>query len=118
MDQNARRTGDVEDRHVPSFVEELRHTPVQEVFAGSVHTCALTRTGSVYAFGKHEYTGHGSNDLPDNGGANSDVLVYVFVFVFAVVFVSYDASIDWHLPPVFVLRCTNHPPSLNERINE
>ena len=51
--------GDVEDRHSPSFVEELAHTPVQEVFAGSVHTCVLTRTGSVYSFGKHEYTGHG-----------------------------------------------------------
>ena len=58
--------GDVEDRHSPSFVEELAHTPVQEVFAGSVHTCVLTRTGSVYSFGKHEYTGH---------GAAADVLV-------------------------------------------
>ena len=51
--------GDVEDRHSPSFVEELAHTPVQMGLAGSVHTCVLTRTGSVYSFGKHEYTGHG-----------------------------------------------------------
>ena len=72
----------MDDRHVPSFVEELRHTPVQEVFAGAVHTCALTRTGSVYAFGKHEYTGHGSSSDHDNGGSDRDVLLCVsFRFV-------------------------------------
>jgi len=49
----------VEDRHEPSLVEELLE-PVHEVFAGSVHTCVLTRSGQVYSFGKHEYTGHGS----------------------------------------------------------
>ena len=57
--------GDVDDRHSPSFVEDLAHTAVQQVFAGSVHTCVLTQTGQVYSFGKHEYTGHGdeSGDL-------------------------------------------------------
>ena len=51
--------GDVEDRHVPCHVEALEYTPIKEVFAGSVHTCVLTREGAVYSFGKHEYTGHG-----------------------------------------------------------
>lgn len=43
----------------PALVEELVHTPVKECFAGSVHTCVLTRLGQVYSFGKFEYTGHG-----------------------------------------------------------
>jgi hypothetical protein len=43
----------------PALVEELLHTPVKECFAGSVHTCVLTRLGQVYSFGKFEYTGHG-----------------------------------------------------------
>mmetsp|Transcript_10531 Transcript_10531/g.13670 ORF Transcript_10531/g.13670 Transcript_10531/m.13670 type:complete len:670 (-) Transcript_10531:485-2494(-) len=50
--------GDVEDRLRPCKVVALEHTPVKEVFAGSVHTCVLTILGSVYSFGKHEYTGH------------------------------------------------------------
>jgi len=50
--------GDVEDRLIPCKVVSLEHTPVKEVFAGSVHTCILTVLGSVYSFGKHEYTGH------------------------------------------------------------
>jgi len=54
--------GDVEDRHVPSHVEDLSLTPIQQVFAGSVHTCVLTRPGQVYSFGKHEYTGHGCTE--------------------------------------------------------
>lgn len=35
------------------------HSKVKEVYAGSVHSCVLTREGTVYSFGKHEYTGHG-----------------------------------------------------------
>jgi hypothetical protein len=31
------------------------------VYAGSVHTCVLTREGQLFSFGKHEYTGHGSD---------------------------------------------------------
>jgi len=54
--------GEAEDRNVPSHVEELMYTPVKHVFAGSVHTCVLTRAGTVYSFGKHEYTGHGSGE--------------------------------------------------------
>eukprot|EP00903_Cladosiphon_okamuranus_P005550 g5526.t1 len=53
--------GDVEDRHKPSRVEGL-HSKVKEVYAGSVHSCVLTREGTVYAFGKHEYTGHGEHE--------------------------------------------------------
>eukprot|EP00904_Undaria_pinnatifida_P009747 jgi/Undpi1/5902/HiC_scaffold_2.g01176.m1 len=53
--------GDVEDRHTPSRVEGL-HSKVKEVYAGSVHSCVLTRQGTVYAFGKHEYTGHGDKE--------------------------------------------------------
>ena len=30
---------------------------ITQIFAGSVHTCALTGTGEIYSFGKHEYTG-------------------------------------------------------------
>ena len=52
--------GDVEDRHAPALVGgSLRGQPVQEVYAGSVHTCVLTRGGRVFSFGKFEYTGHG-----------------------------------------------------------
>ena len=43
-------------------VEELVHTPIRQVFAGSVHTCVLTRAGHVFSFGKHEYTGHGCHE--------------------------------------------------------
>ena len=32
------------------------------MYAGSVHSCVLTREGTVYAFGKHEYTGHGDDE--------------------------------------------------------
>ncbi|CAM9609193.1 unnamed protein product, partial [Hapterophycus canaliculatus] len=53
--------GDVEDRHTPCRVEGL-HSKVKEVYAGSVHSCVLTREGTVYAFGKHEYTGHGEQE--------------------------------------------------------
>ncbi|CAM9947720.1 unnamed protein product [Ectocarpus sp. 13 AM-2016] len=53
--------GDVADRHTPSRVEGL-HSKVKEVYAGSVHSCVLTREGTVYAFGKHEYTGHGDHE--------------------------------------------------------
>lgn len=35
---------------------------MKEVYAGSVHSCVLTREGTVYAFGKHEYTGHGDHE--------------------------------------------------------
>lgn len=38
------------------------HSKVKEVYAGSVHSCVLTREGTVYSFGKHEYTGHGDWD--------------------------------------------------------
>lgn len=38
------------------------HSKVKEVYAGSVHSCVLTREGTVYAFGKHEYTGHGDQE--------------------------------------------------------
>jgi alpha-tubulin suppressor-like RCC1 family protein len=51
--------GDVEDRHSPARVVGLSDHPVHEVFAGSVHTCVLTRSGDVFSFGKFEYTGHG-----------------------------------------------------------
>ncbi len=50
--------GDTQDRHVPSKVMALGEK-VKQVFAGSVHTCALLDDGNVYSFGKHEYTGHG-----------------------------------------------------------
>lgn len=67
--------GDVEDRHVPTRVEELTHVPVKQVFAGSVHTCVLTRVGQVYSFGKHEYTGHGVCAVGSSSSLESDVLL-------------------------------------------
>jgi alpha-tubulin suppressor-like RCC1 family protein len=51
--------GDAVDRIVPHLVEALQDVRVVGVYAGSVHTCALTDTGDLYSFGKHEYTGHG-----------------------------------------------------------
>jgi alpha-tubulin suppressor-like RCC1 family protein len=57
------------------LVEELVHTPVKECFAGSVHTCVLTRLGQVYSFGKFEYTGHGR--------MGEDVLVRALVALYA-----------------------------------
>lgn len=46
----------------PNTRVEGLHSKVKEVFAGSVHSCVLTREGTVYAFGKHEYTGHGDHE--------------------------------------------------------
>uniref|UniRef100_A0A7S2HV15 RCC1-like domain-containing protein n=1 Tax=Octactis speculum TaxID=3111310 RepID=A0A7S2HV15_9STRA len=54
--------GDSEDRCIPSQVEDLSDIPIEQVFAGSVHTCVLSRTGHVYSCGKHEYTGHGATE--------------------------------------------------------
>ncbi|CAN0056753.1 unnamed protein product [Phaeothamnion confervicola] len=44
----------------PCHVEALQER-VKQVYAGSVHTCVLTRCGAVVSFGKHEYTGHGAD---------------------------------------------------------
>ncbi len=52
--------GDTQDRHVPTKVRALAGR-VKQVFAGSVHTCALLEDEHVYSFGKYEYTGHGSD---------------------------------------------------------
>ena len=52
-------SGDNTDRTSPILVEGLRKKKVCQVFAGSVHTCALTEDGEIYSFGKSEYTGHG-----------------------------------------------------------
>eukprot|EP00611_Tribonema_gayanum_P013137 TRINITY_DN2393_c1_g1_i2.p1 TRINITY_DN2393_c1_g1~~TRINITY_DN2393_c1_g1_i2.p1 ORF type:complete len:688 (-),score=224.31 TRINITY_DN2393_c1_g1_i2:641-2704(-) len=51
--------GNAQDKLLPTEVEAL-HGRVQLVYAGSVHTCALTTAGLVYSFGKFEYTGHGA----------------------------------------------------------
>ncbi|KAG5188998.1 regulator of chromosome condensation 1/beta-lactamase-inhibitor protein II [Tribonema minus] len=51
--------GSAQDKLLPTEVEAL-HGRVQLVYAGSVHTCVLTTVGSVYSFGKFEYTGHGA----------------------------------------------------------
>lgn len=48
--------------HPPINRVEGLHSKVKEVYAGSVHSCVLTREGTVYAFGKHEYTGHGDQE--------------------------------------------------------
>ena len=48
--------------HPPTRRVEGLHSKVKEVYAGSVHSCVLTREGTVYAFGKHEYTGHGDQE--------------------------------------------------------
>ncbi len=49
--------GDTHDRYVPSKVP-LIGKRVTKVSPGSVHTCVLLDDGSMYSFGKHEYTGH------------------------------------------------------------
>jgi alpha-tubulin suppressor-like RCC1 family protein len=53
--------GDEQDKTIPGHVTELGGPlrAVKEIFAGSVHTCALLENGQVYAWGKCEYTGHG-----------------------------------------------------------
>ncbi len=69
--------GDTQDRHIPSKVTVLGKR-VKQVFAGSVHTCVLLDDGSVYSFGKHEYTGHGADTdvlLPRRIPAFDDVRV-------------------------------------------
>lgn len=50
--------GDERDKFSPCLVEMGRER-VKQIFAGSVHTCALLETGHVYSWGKSEYTGHG-----------------------------------------------------------
>ena len=54
-------TGDSNDRLSPTKVVALsdNRIVVEQVFAGSVHTCVLSQGGSIYSFGKSEYTGHG-----------------------------------------------------------
>jgi alpha-tubulin suppressor-like RCC1 family protein len=54
-------TGDTSDRLSPTHVYMAASKKVRQVFAGSVHTCALTADGLIYSFGKSEYTGHGSS---------------------------------------------------------
>ena len=53
-------TGNVTNCLLPVKVSELRDHKIIQVFAGSVHTCALTNAGEIFSCGKHEYTGHGS----------------------------------------------------------
>lgn len=57
-------TGDTLDCLSPTKVVALSDNRifVEQVFAGSVHTCVLSREGSIYSFGKSEYTGHGLGD--------------------------------------------------------
>ncbi len=53
--------GGTENQVYPQRVTALAGHRVTQVFAGSVHTTALTDAGEIYSCGKHEYTGHGSN---------------------------------------------------------
>ncbi|EWM20781.1 regulator of chromosome condensation -like protein [Nannochloropsis gaditana] len=51
--------GDELDKMRPGHVKDLARYPVKEIFAGSVHTCALLEDGRIFSWGKCEYTGHG-----------------------------------------------------------
>ena len=52
-------TGSHQDRVVPTAISALTNVPIAQVFAGSVHTCALSRSGDLYTWGKCDFTGHG-----------------------------------------------------------
>lgn len=57
--------GDEQDKTTPGHVAELGgpRRAVKEIFAGSVHTCALLENGQVFSWGKCEYTGHGLSQV-------------------------------------------------------
>lgn len=61
--------GDEQDKTTPGHVEELGgpRRAVKEIFAGSVHTCALLENGQVFSWGKCEYTGHGLSQVRRSG---------------------------------------------------
>lgn len=46
-------------------MKDLARYPVKEIFAGSVHTCALLEDGRIFSWGKCEYTGHGLQQVGD-----------------------------------------------------
>ena len=53
--------GSTEDVYRPKIVPRLSKAHVG-VFAGSVHTCIVTKQGWIYSCGKFEYAGHNTSE--------------------------------------------------------
>eukprot|EP00944_MAST-04C_sp_MAST-4C-sp1_P014404 g14404.t1 len=54
--------GSTEDVYRPTIVPRLSKAYVTGVFAGSVHTCIVTKQGWIYSCGKFEYAGHNTSE--------------------------------------------------------